>query len=207
MKRMEKSLRRSVCLGLAVICGSLLLGGCGENYPDKAADGTAWDTEWTMLGSVLGVEEPDNGLTLSENPVVLTGSDTYYATWTLGEPTAYTNAEGDDTDLYEAELYVLVLGHDEEEECSATLDEWLALEEETYQIDSTEEVTCNGCTYTLLSYTVTSDSNPYSRGITAFGQYKTYAVTAEFTCTAGFSGDEREMLVNFLKQCHYADRS
>ena len=40
---------------LLLLAAVLSLSGCSV-YPERAADGTQWDEEWTMLGSVLGVE-------------------------------------------------------------------------------------------------------------------------------------------------------
>ena len=73
----------------------LMLSGCGQ-YPEQAADGTPWDPNWTMLGSVLGAEEPGNGFSLLDNYSVLTGEDIYYAACAAGEPTYYTNEDGED---------------------------------------------------------------------------------------------------------------
>ena len=76
----------------------------------RRADGTPWDPDWTMLGSVLGVEEPENDFTLQENYSVLTGEDIYYAAWVTGEPDAYTNEDGEDVEVYGAQIYLLAEG-------------------------------------------------------------------------------------------------
>ena len=54
-----------------LLAGLLGLSGCSQ-YPEQATDGTPWDPSWTMLGSVLGAEEPGNGFSLLDNYSVLT---------------------------------------------------------------------------------------------------------------------------------------
>ena len=68
--------RRNYGLTVLLLAGLLGLSGCAQ-YPDQAVDGTAWDPNWTMLGSVLGAEEPGNGFSLLDNYSVLTGEDLY----------------------------------------------------------------------------------------------------------------------------------
>lgn len=79
-------------------------------YPDQAADGAAWDKSWEMMAKAVGIEPPGHGLTLLANNSVLAGEDTYYAAWTAGELVQYTNADGDEVDLYPAQLYLLLYG-------------------------------------------------------------------------------------------------
>ena len=57
----------ALLLSFLMIC--LLLCGCSR-YPDQAEDGTVWNKEWEMLGTILGIEEPGNGLRLLENDSV-----------------------------------------------------------------------------------------------------------------------------------------
>ena len=197
------SRKRGSMLLLALL-SVLLLTGCSESYPSTSQDGTAWNEEWTMLGAVLGVEDPGYNFTLEQNPVVLTGDDTFYATWVTGESTEYVNDEEDTVDLYPAEIYALLYGCTEESYADAAIEEWTAKEAETYEITETSEITCNGQTYTLLSYTVDKEDNPYNRGIVAFTRYETYAITVEMSCTASYTEDASEVLVDFLNRCHYS---
>lgn len=180
-----------------------ILTGC-ESYPEKDSQGTEWDKSWTILGRVLGVEDPGNGLILLENPVVLTGSDTYYATWTIGDPSPYTNEEGEETDLYDAQIYLLVYGCEDNTAAEAAVEEWTQRENGLYQITGTSSQEISGQTYDLLSYTVSSDTNPYDRGVSAFTTYHNYAVSAEMTCTESFTGDPQQILKDFLQGCHYS---
>lgn len=194
---------RKISEFMAVLLLLLTLTGCGGQYPEQAADGAAWDRSWTILGTVLGVEEPQNGLTLLENPVVLTGDDTHYATWTLGEPNSYVNEDGHDTDLYPVQLYLLAYGCADEENAQKVVDEWMEREQGTYEVMETVQETCNGQTYTLLMYNTKSEKNPYSRGVAAFTVCGKYAVSAEVSCTDTCDEDERSLLIQFLNGCHY----
>ncbi len=174
-----------------------------SRYPTKADDGTAWNRKWEMLGSVLGVEAPTNGLTLLNNDTALAGDGTYYASWVYGDPTDYTNAEGKHVDLYPAQVYLLLYGCADEDAAREAFADWMAREEETYDVLEKREETYNGHAYTLLIYNCGSDTNPYSRGVSAFSLYGSYVVIAELTCTDDFTGDERQMLAEFLNGCHY----
>lgn len=196
-------MKKPAALALA-FCVLLTLSGCSGTYPERAADGSVWDRDWTILGTVLGVEAPGNGLTLSENPVVLTGDDTHYATWTIGEPTAYTNEDGKEAEVYDAQLYLLLYGCADAGSANEAVAGWIGREQEVYRITDTISETCNGQEYTVLLYEVISDTNPYTRGAVAFGVYENYAVSAELTCGAGFSGDAHGILTDFLNGCHYS---
>lgn len=188
---------------LLLMAGLLGLGGCSQ-YPDQAADGTPWDSNWTMLGSVLGAEEPGNGFSLLDNYSVLTGEDIYYATWTTGNATDYVNEDDDEVKVYDAQLYLLVVGCADESHARQNQEEWIARQQETYTVTETWSETRNGQEYTLLAYECGSDTNPYSRGVSAFTVYGTYAVSVELTCQQEFTGEEREILLQFLDGCHYS---
>lgn len=187
---------------LALLCALLLLCGCAH-YPSQAVDGAVWDRDWTILGSVLGVEAPGDGLSLLDNNIALASQDIYYATWTAGEPTPYVNADGDDVDLYDAQLYLLLCGCADDRKAQDMVDEWMARQNDAYDVSATAEAAHNGVDYTLLTYACGSETNPYARGVSAFAVYDGYAVSAELTCVEGFSGDEAAILARFLDGCHY----
>lgn len=195
-------MKKQLCLFLAL--GLLGLSGCSPHYPDRAADGTAWDKDWTLLGSALGVEAPGDGLTLLDNNSILTGDDLYYAAWTVGEPTSYTNEDGKEVDLYPAQLYLLLCGCADGSYARQTMEDWLAREEETYTILETRTETHNDQEYTVLIYECDSETNPYSRGASAFAVCGNYAVSAEFTCQEGYDQPATEVLSRFLDGCHYS---
>ena len=203
---MKKSKRWLIVLFILILCfcaALVALNRWNPRLPERAADGSAWDARWTMLGSALGVEEPGSGFTLRDNNSILTANDTYLCTWISGEPAPYVNADGDDTELYEAELYLLLVGCKDEANAATARDEWLAQEERTYNILEKRTETHNDVDYTLLIYEVASDTNPYARGATAFGTYKNYALSAELACLDEYAGDAPAILGAFLDGFHY----
>lgn len=203
MKKRWKWLIPLAILILLVLGAVAALHRWQPKLPAQAADGAAWSEDWTTLGTVLGVEAPDNGFTLLDNNAILTASDTYYATWASGEPVPYTNADGEEVELYDAQLYLLVQGCRDAQNAQAALDEWRAREEATYAVAETREETHNGQAYTILLYEVNSDTNPYARGATAFAARGHYALTAELSCVDGCAGDPAAMLGAFLDGFHY----
>lgn len=192
--------KRAVCL--LALC--LLLSGCVKAAPQRAADGGVWEESWTTLGGVLGVEEPGHGLVLRDNNEALSITDMYLASWTIGEGAPYVNEDGDEVVLYPARLDVLVYGRRDAEAARQVLADWTVRQAETYDISGTSRQTCNGQDYTVSTYTCKSETNPYDRGVSAFGVYKDYAVSAELNCLNSFTEDETAILTDFLNLCHYA---
>ena len=188
---------------VAVIAAVALLIPRLSRWPDAADDGTPWNRDWEMLGTVLGVEAPGDGFTLLNNDTALAGDDTYYASWVTGEATDYTNAEGKHVDLYPAQIYLLLYGCADEGAAAEAKADWMAREEETYDVREQHEETFNGQTYSLLVYDCGSDTNPYSRGVSAFSTLGNYTIIAELTSTDAFEGDEQVVLADFLNGCHY----
>ena len=176
----------------------------GKDYPSRAADGGAWDESWEMLGPVLGVEAPGSGFALQDNSAVLTADDIFYASWTAGEAAPYTNEDGDEVLVYDAQLYMLAVGCADGENAQKAVAEWTARENDTYTVRDTGAGTYNGQPYDLLYYDCGSDTNPYERGVTAFTVYGNYALSAELTCRDTFDGDEAAILADVLTRCHYS---
>ena len=175
-----------------------------SQYPDAAADGAPWDKSWEMLGKAVGVQAPGGGLALLANTSVLAGEDIYYATWTAGEPAAYTNAEGEDTELYPAQLYLLLYGCEDEAAARAACADFLAREKATYTVHNERSETHNTQDYTVIDYTGGSADNPYARGSSAFAVRGSYVLVAELLAQDGFDGDVPQMLADFLDGVHYA---
>ena len=171
-------------------------------YPEKAADGAAWDKSWEMMGAAVGIEPP-GGLTLLANNSILAGSDTYYAAWTAGEAAKYTNADGDEVDLYPAQLYVLLYGCADAAEAEATCADFLAREKATYTVQDERTETHSAQDYTVLDYTGGSADNPYDRGSSAFAVRGNYVLVAELLAQDSFDGDLPQILADFLDGVHY----
>ena len=124
-------------LGLC-LCMALLLTGCGRTAPPKAADGASWSEDWVTLGRVIGVDTPE-GLTPRENSDVLSTKGMYYATWSAGEAVPYVNEDGEDAQLYDAQVYLLAAGYDSTQKAEETAAEWLAMAGEQYAVEETKE--------------------------------------------------------------------
>lgn len=175
-----------------------------SQYPSAAADGAAWDKSWEMMAKAVGIEAPGDGLTLLTNNSVLAGEDTYYASWTVGEPAPYTNADGDEVDLYPAQLYVLLYGCADQAAAESACADFLAREQETYTVQDQRTETHNAQDYTIIDYTGGSAGNPYGRGSSAFAVRGNYVLVAELLAQDSFNGDVSRMLSDFLDGVHYS---
>lgn len=195
---MRKKRWLALCL-LSVLC----LSGCGKAAPPRAADGATWSEDWITLGNVIGVDTPE-GLTARENSDILSTKGMYYATWSAGDAAPYVNKDGEDAQLYDAQLYFLLAGYDSTSKAEESTEEWLTMASEQYAVEDTSTAACNGQAFTIITYTYTSEDNPYARGVSAFGTYGNYAVSVELSCQERFGGNALELLEDFLEHCHYA---
>lgn len=189
-------------LAIMICAASLYLAGCAARIPTKAVDGTPWSADWITLGNVLGVEKPGHDLTLQDDKAA---KKMYYASWSIGESTPYTNGDGYETELYDAQLIFLVKDSNKVESAQANLDEWLDMADDVYTVTDTARQTYNGQEFTVLTYTFPSGGvNPFTHGMSAFTVYGTCAISVEFSCQDTFEGDAREILEDVLIHCHYA---
>ena len=185
-----------------VLC--LCLSGCGAVLPpEKAADGQDWDKSWVTVGGIIGVDTPD-GMEPRENNDALEAQGMGYATWSIGEGVPFTNADGDEAQLYDAQVYLLLSGSKSVEDAEATLAQWQEMARQQYIIEETTTQTHNGQEFSIITYSFDSETNPYSRGASAYGVYRNYAVSVEFVCRQDFDGDAAQLLARFLDNCHYA---
>lgn len=189
---------------IAVLIGACIcLTGCSQPTPQKAADGAVWDTAWISVGNVIGVSTPDE-MTPQENSDALSANGMYYATWSIGESEPYVNADGDNSQIYDAQAYLLLAGYKSPDEANEAAEEWLSMASEQYALETTSTGEYNGQEFTVITYAYTSESNPYEQGASAFGAYGNYAVSVEVSCREGFEGDGLDVLERFLAECHYA---
>lgn len=184
-----------LCLGLSG-CGTALL-------PEKAADGRDWDKSWVTVGNIVGVDTPD-GMEAQENNEALEAQGMAYATWSVGEAVPYTNADGEDAKIYDAQVYLLLSGSKSAELAENTLAQWQEMARQQYIIEETTTRTHNGQEFSVITYSFDSENNPYARGASAYGVYRNYAVSVEFVCRQDFDGDAARLLAQFLDSCHYA---
>ena len=194
--------KAAVTLITGVLC--LCLSGCGAVLlPEKAADGLDWDKNWVTVGSIIGVDTPD-GMEAQENNDALEAQGMAYATWSIGEAVPYTNAEGEEARLYDAQVFLLLSGSKSVELAESTLAEWQDMAMQKYIVEETAARTHNGQEFSVITYSFDSETNPYARGASAYGVYRNYAVSVEFVCQRDFDGDAAELLAGFLDRCHYA---
>lgn len=185
------------------LCGLLCLSGCGAPAPDTAADGTEWSDNWVTIGNVIGVETPE-GMTFRESSDALEAQGMYYAAWSMGEGVTAANEDGEDVQIYDAQVYLLLAGYDNTGKAEEAAAEWLDMAAERYAVESTASETYAGQAFTVITYTYASETNPFARGASAFGVYGNYAVSVELSCREDYDGSAPELLADFLEHCHYA---
>lgn len=179
------------------------LAGCAQPVPLKAADGADWDEGWVSVGNVIGVDEPQ-GLTLRENNDALAANGMYYAVWSIGEAEPYTNEDGEEAQLYDAQVCVLLAGYSAAGKAEDSAAEWLDMAASRYAVEESAPQTHNGQTFTVITCAYQSETNPYARGASAFGVYRNYAISVEVSCRDGFPDSAGDILTDFLENCHYA---
>lgn len=197
MKRTTYVCILSILLTLALTGCSILPSGSGKNTD------TAASSEYITIGSRLTVHNTDDRLTLLNNMDTLSADGLYYASWTAGNAEPYENADGDTVDLYDAQLYLLSGEYTNAETAQENMKTWLDAGRNSYSITNEETVTCNGQSYTVITYNFEKEDNPYARGMSAFGVYENCAVCMELTCREKYKEDLSEILTAFLDRCTY----
>lgn len=187
------------------LCTFLFLDGC-SSAPAETLDGQKWDEDWTQIGTLLGVE-PMEPFTLLDNKDILAADGLYYAAWTAGSPVPYENSDGDMTDLYDAQLYLLFNETADESSAEKKYQTWLASAKDNYEVHQEDTITCNGQSYTRITYDCVSENNPYDRGVSVFGICGANVICAELTCVEDYSADLVQLLTGFLEGCHYSSRT
>lgn len=155
------------------------------------------------MGGVIGVDTR-SGMDPRENNEALAANGMYYATWSMGEAEPCTNEDGEEAELYDAQVYLLLGRCRSAKEAESTLAQWKDMASLNYVIGSTMEETRSGVDFTVITYTFESETNPYARGASAFGVYGDLAVSVELACREDFDGDAAQLLARFLDHCHYA---
>ncbi len=112
--------------------------------------------------------------------------------------------DGEKATLYDAQLYVLLASCENEEKAEQTLAEWRTIGEEMYILASNEQEHYGGQEFTVITYSYSSEENPYTAGASAFCVFKNYAVSVEITCRGEAAGSPKTLLADFLEHCHYA---
>lgn len=193
---------------LSFFCAAFMLTGCAHTslLSQGTKEDTWADSGFITVGHDLTIQNTDNRMALLENIDVLAADGLYYATFTMGDSEPYENSDGDTVDLYDAHLYLLLGEFKGSQDAQNNMDQWLSAGESNYEVLSKEEITCNGQSYCLITYNCISDSNPYERGVSAFGVYQDSAVCIELTCRENFEEDLKTILIDFLDNCTYSSK-
>lgn len=186
---------------LPIICILIFFSGCSASFPSSTKDLTLQDGQ-IHIGKNIRIDEPEN-LILLDNKDVLAADGLYYATWVDGNSSPYENSDGENVELYEAQLYVLTSETPSEDAAEKDCAAWLSAAKENYNIYSEKTITCNNQTYTLIEYNCVGGTNPYDHGISAFGTFDVNAVCIEFTCLEKYGMELEPILTEFLNGCHY----
>lgn len=193
-------LKNSFC----ILCAMFLLTGCASSPSLSEESGTAWaDSGFITVGSTLTVQNTDSRLNLLNHMDALSADGLYYASWTIGDPEPFENSNGNTIDVYDAQIYLLLGEFPGSEDARDTMGKWLAAGKANYQILTEEEITCNGQSYSFISYNCINEDNPYARGVSAFGVCRSNAVCVELTCRESFDEDLKTLMVQFLNGFSY----
>lgn len=184
----------------------VMLTGCSvisSALSEKETENT-WDTSgYVKIGDILTVQKSDSDLVLIDNKDALSSDGLFYCAWTIGGSEPYENSEGKTVDLYDAQLYLLLGEFVNLQKAQENMNDWLKTAKSNYELIKEEEITCNGQTYTLITYNFITESNPYARGASAFGIYENNAVCIELACRDNFTDDPESILTDFLNNCTY----
>ena len=191
-----------LCLFMAVCLG---LAGCSvpTQPPQTAVDGTPWSEDWETVGGAIGVETPE-AFTLLQNSDTIAANQMAYAAWSMCEEEPYTTKDDEETTLYDAHLYILLARTESSGKAAETLAEWMGIGEGMYVLESNTQERYGGQDFTVITYSYSSEENPYSAGASAFCTFANYAVSVEITCRGEAADDPKALLVEFLQHLHYA---
>ena len=180
-----------------ILALSLLLCGCAGRT--GSAD---WAGDWTVIAPFLASEGTE-GFLFGESADTLGLGGVYYATWSNGDKRDFTNAEGESTVFFNAQIYVVAQEGRTEADAEQNIAAWIAREQQNYSCGEPYEVTCNGQTYTVLFMSEGKEGNPYPFGCAAFTRFGTNAVCVELVCSDTFTGGPDYVLEAFLNGLHY----
>lgn len=181
----------------------LMLSACGNQVPEKTAEGEAWGEDWTTLGSFLGVE-PMDGWTVRRNEDVLAAEGTFYTSWTKGEAISYTNENGDEVTTYDVQIHLVVQEFEIPGDAELTAALWQSLAEERYPNMEASNGEYAGQAFEITAYPLPDDSGPASLGASATGIRGNRAIRVDVVTLESFPEAPSDVLADFLEHCHYA---
>lgn len=155
------------------------------------------------LGSHFQVDNTDSRRTLTNHVDTLAASGLYYASWGLGNISAYESAKDGTINLYDAQIYLLLGEYKNERSAAENMQEWLDNARTNYEVQNEEEISFCGQVFTKLTYLFAGEDGPYANGISIFGVLDTDAVCIELTCRESFADDPETTMDDFLNCCSY----
>lgn len=183
-------MKKSLALALLVI--ALLLSGCSKTEDPHP--------EWEGLvraDNLLAVQTPE-GFALAESNDALAVNGIYYFAWGQGEGRTITNAEEENATVYDCQIYLLVTQCKDAEAAQRSIADWKAVESELYQTGSSKEIHSGALSFDCLTLSPAKAENPFASGAAAFSVKDDLAISAEIFCTGDFSGDQMQILEDFL---------
>ena len=177
----------------------LLLTGCGSN-----ARQANWDEDWTVIAPFLAAE-PMEGFAFGESDDVMGIGGVYYATWTNGDARSFTNAEGEETVIFNSQIYVVIQECRSEEEAQQNIAAWKVREKQNYQVSEEFGINLNDHDYTILTMISGNEGNPYGFGMAAFTVSGTNAICVELVCSDTFTGNHQVVLEEFISGLHFSE--
>jgi len=182
-----------------ILALSLLLAGCGSETPQ-----TDWDESWTVIAPFLASEGTED-FTFGESADTLGLGGVYYATWTNGDKRDFTNAEGEETVIFDAQIYVVAQECRTEEDAQRNVAAWSAREKQNYRIGEEFGITLNGRDYIMLTMLSGKAGNPYGFGAAAFTVSGSNAICVELVCSDSFTGNPQAVLEAFINGLHFSE--
>lgn len=183
-----------------ILAAALLLTGCGAQQ-ELPSD---WEESWTVVCPMLAVE-PLEGFSLHESNDALYLNGIYYATWAAGEPRLHTNEEGEEAEVFDAQIYVIVQEYRSADSATDGIAQWIAREKQTFDAGEETQVTRAGQAYTILPLLRGSESSPYSHGAAAFAVRGSWAVCVELLGADNYEADVTQILETFLNGFHFGE--
>ena len=189
---------------------SLLLSLAGCSSPSNALLGSVQKDahalpvpdadEKIYLGRHVRAPFKSGEFVLNETNEALAASGFFYATWTTGEPVDFTNSNGENAKLYDAQIYAVVYEAPSSEDADMKAIGWAEAARQRYEISSEQTLPIgdHGCAF--LEYLTPAETTPFEGGASAFFSVGSTAVCAELQYAPGWIGDPAESLKDFLKE-------
>ncbi len=195
-----RSLRRACKLSILPAACALLLGGCAgttEATLSTEADGSV------RIGSILKISSWPEALALYDSKDALAAEGLYYASWTSGQSSKYTNEDGAEIDLYPVQVTLLGAERKDTQSAQDEIEIWKSASGDNYAVSDTRRETVGGQEYEILTYTMKNPDSPWKGGVSAFGVHGPSAVCVEVTYQEAFEGDPGQLLMELLGDFSY----